>query len=72
MVLDFGRPILLTDVIIPACSDLASLSVDIWMTGEEIDGQRLVVTTDIGIRSLVMNDLMPAPLCRYLKVRVLS
>ncbi len=69
VVLDFGKPVLLTDVIIPACGDLASLSIDVWIQGEETDGHRLVVSTDIGIRSLLMNNLMPPPLCRYLKVR---
>lgn len=69
MTLDFGKPIVLTDVIIPACGDLASLSIDVWVQGEEIDGQRLVVAADIGTRTLVMNNIMPAPICRYLKVR---
>ncbi len=68
VVLDFGKPILLTDVVIPACGDLASLSIDVWIRGEETDGHRLIVSTDIGMRSLIMNDLMPPPLCRYLKV----
>ena len=68
VVLDFGKPVLLTDLIIPACGDLASLSIDVWIQAEETDGHRLVVSTDIGIRSLLMNNLMPAPLCRYLKV----
>lgn len=70
VVLDFGHPILLTDVVIPACADLASISVDIWLTGEETDGHRLVVSSDIGLRSLIMNDIMPPPICRYLKVSV--
>lgn len=68
VVLDFGKPILLTDVIIPASIDLASLSIDIWVQGEETDGQRLVVSCDIGLHSLVLNNLMPPPVCRYLKV----
>ena len=72
MILDFGKPILLTDVIIPLCSDLASLSIDVWVKGEELDGQRLVVAPDIGVRSLVMNNIMPPPVCRYLKVRHLK
>ena len=67
-VLDFGRPIVLTDVYIPACSDLTSLSVDIWTQGEEVDGQRLAVAMDIESRDLVLNDLLPPPVCRYLKV----
>ena len=68
MTLDFGKPIALTDVIIPSNNDLASLSIDVWLDGEEIDGQRLVVASDIGHRILVMNNIMPAPLCRFLKV----
>lgn len=68
VVLDFGSPILLTDLMIPACSDLVSLSIDIWCQGEETDGQRLVVASDIGTKSLVMSDLQPPPICRYLKV----
>ena len=68
MILDFGKPILLTDVIIPACADLASLSIDVWVQGEEVDARRLVVAADIGQRSLVMNNIMPAAVCRFLKV----
>ena len=68
MVLDFGQSVGPTDVIVPACQDLASVSVDVWVNNEEVDGQRLVVSTDIGHKTLVMNDLMPPPVCRYLKV----
>lgn len=67
--LDFGKPIVLTDVVIPACTDLASLSIDVWVQGEELDGQRFVVASDIGVRSLIMTDIMPPVVCRYLKVR---
>ena len=66
--LDFGKPILLTDVSIPQCGDLASLSIDVWVEGEEVDGQRLIVSNDIGSSSLVMNDIIPPPVCRYFKV----
>lgn len=68
VVLDFGAPILLTDMVIPSCFELASLSVDIWLHREEKDGQRLVVASDIGMRSLIICDLQPPPVCRYLKV----
>jgi baculoviral IAP repeat-containing protein 6 len=68
VVLDFGNPVLLTDLMIPACSDLVSLSIDIWCQGEETDGQRLIVASDIGTKSLVISDLQPPPVCRYLKV----
>lgn len=70
VILDLGKPVLLTDVIIPACADLASLSIDVWVQSEETDGQRLVIASDIGIRSLIMNNIMPPPICRYLKVKL--
>lgn len=66
--LDFGRPVLLTDALIPTCSDLASLSIDIWTLGEEVDGRRLVVATDISTHSLILHDLLPPPVCRFMKV----
>lgn len=69
--LDFGRPVLLTDVLIPTCADLASLSIDIWTLGEEVDGRRLVVATDISTHSLILHDLLPPPTCRFMKVRTL-
>jgi len=68
VVLDFGKPVLLTDVIVPMCGDLASLSIDVWVDSEETDGHRLVVSSDIGVCSLIMNDIMPPPVCRFLKV----
>nr|CAD7460369.1 unnamed protein product [Timema tahoe] len=72
VVLDFGRPVLLTDLMIPACGDLVSLSIDMWCHGEETDGQRLVVASDIGTKSLVMSDLQPPPICRYLKITTIG
>ncbi|KAK3576772.1 hypothetical protein CHS0354_014586 [Potamilus streckersoni] len=72
VILDFGKSILLTDVIIPACADLASLSIDVWVQQEEVDGQRLIVASDIGSRSLVMNDIMPPPVCRFLKLTTIG
>lgn len=69
--LDFGRPVLLTDVLIPTCADLASLSIDIWTLGEEVDGRRLVVATDISTHSLILHDLLPPPICRFMKVGTL-
>ncbi|XP_044308535.1 baculoviral IAP repeat-containing protein 6 isoform X5 [Varanus komodoensis] len=70
--LDFGRPILLTDVLIPTCGDLASLSIDIWTLGEEVDGRRLVVATDISTHSLILHDLIPPPVCRFMKITVIG
>ncbi|CAJ0938651.1 unnamed protein product [Ranitomeya imitator] len=68
--LDFGRPVLLTDILIPTCGDLASLSIDIWSLGEEVDGRRLVVATDISTHSLILHDLLPPPVCRFMKVNI--
>lgn len=72
IVLDFGSPVLLTDLMIPSCSDLVSLSIDIWTKSEEGDGIRLVVAGDIGTRPLVVNDLQPPPVCRYLKITTIG
>ncbi|XP_060789217.1 baculoviral IAP repeat-containing protein 6 isoform X8 [Neoarius graeffei] len=70
--LDFGRPVLLTDALIPTCADLASLSIDIWTLGEEVDGRRLVVATDISTHSLILHDLLPPPVCRFMKITVIG
>ncbi|XP_041107829.1 baculoviral IAP repeat-containing protein 6-like isoform X5 [Polyodon spathula] len=70
--LDFGRPVLLTDVLIPTCGDLASLSIDIWTLGEEVDGRRLVVASDISTHSLILHDLLPPPVCRFMKITVIG
>lgn len=68
VILDFGSPVLLTDLMIPCCSDLASLFIDIWTKSEEVDGTRLIVASDIENKPLVVCDLQPVPVCRYLKV----
>uniref|UniRef100_A0A3P9HCQ6 Baculoviral IAP repeat containing 6 n=1 Tax=Oryzias latipes TaxID=8090 RepID=A0A3P9HCQ6_ORYLA len=70
--LDFGHPVLLTDALIPTCSDLASLSIDIWTLGEEVDGRRLVVATDISTHSLILHNLLPPPVCRFMKITVIG
>lgn len=70
--LDFGAPVLLTDVIIPSCHDLVSLSLDLWLKGEEVDIERLVLSTDIGNKTLVLNDLQPPPICRFVKITTIG
>nr|XP_033324348.1 baculoviral IAP repeat-containing protein 6 [Megalopta genalis] len=72
VILDFGSPVLLTDLIIPSCSDLASLTIDIWTKNEDIDNTRLIVTTDIASKPLVVCDLQPPPVCRYLKITTIG
>lgn len=66
--IDFGQPILLTDILVPGCHDLVSLSIDLWLKSEDVDGFRLVVASDIGTRNLILCDLQPPPLCRFMKV----
>lgn len=68
IVLDFGQPVKLTDVVIPAIGDVTSLAIDIWLEAEVIDSQRLVVCADISTKCLVLADIQPACVCRYLKV----
>ncbi|XP_057657017.1 baculoviral IAP repeat-containing protein 6 isoform X1 [Diorhabda carinulata] len=70
--LDFGKPVLLTDVFIPFCADLVTLTIDIWLKGEDVDETRLVVAMDIGTRNLLLTDLQPPPLCRYMKITVVG
>ncbi|XP_076283788.1 BIR repeat containing ubiquitin-conjugating enzyme isoform X2 [Lasioglossum baleicum] len=72
VILDFGSPVLLTDLIIPSCSDLATLTIDIWTNNEDIDSTRLIVTTDIASNPLVVCDLQPPPVCRYLKITTIG
>lgn len=66
--IDFGKPILLTDIFIPSCSDLVTVTIDIWLKGEDIDETRLVVAMDIGSKNLLLTDLQHPPLCRFMKV----
>lgn len=72
VVLDFGSPILLTDLIIPACDELASLHIDIWCFDEETDSIRLVAAPDIGTKTLVLSDLLPPPICRFMKITIMG
>ncbi|XP_036324883.1 baculoviral IAP repeat-containing protein 6 isoform X2 [Rhagoletis pomonella] len=72
VVLDFGSPILLSDLVIPACDELASLHIDIWCFDEEADSVRLVVASDISTKTLVLSDLQPPPICRYMKITIIG
>lgn len=66
--LDFGQPVQLTDVVIPACEDLVSLTLDMWCVDEEADTTRLLCATDIATKAVVLSDLQPPPVCRYVKL----
>lgn len=71
IVLDFGQPIRLTDVVIPSCGDLQSVAIDVWLDKETTDATRLVLSNDIAYKALTLTDIQPACVCRYLKVGVL-
>jgi baculoviral IAP repeat-containing protein 6 len=70
--LDFGYPILLTDLIIPACNDLASLTIDVWCFDEDGDSVRLAVSQDIALKALILSDLQPPPVCRFLRLNFMG
>ncbi|XP_015038690.2 baculoviral IAP repeat-containing protein 6 isoform X3 [Drosophila pseudoobscura] len=72
VVLDFGQHILLTDVVIPPCDELTSLNIDIWCFDEETDCTRLVQMADIQTKTLVLSDIQPPPICRFLKVTIIG
>lgn len=58
--------------IIPACEDLVSIAIDVWCLEEDVDSTRLAMATDINTKTLVLTDLQPPPLCRFIKVNVES
>ncbi len=66
--LDFGFQIALTDIIIPACSELASISIDIWTHSEPKDSRRICLSNNINEVPIILNDLQPPLTCRYLKL----
>lgn len=72
VVLDFGQHVLLTDVVIPACDELTSLNIDIWCFDEETDSTRLAQVSDIQTKTLVLSDMQPPPICRYLKLTIVG
>ncbi|XP_060536619.1 baculoviral IAP repeat-containing protein 6 [Cylas formicarius] len=70
--LDFGESVVLTDILIPSCSDLVTLSIDVWLFGEEIDAVRLVTASDIGTKNLLLSDLQPPPLFKFMKITLVG
>ncbi|VDN00794.1 unnamed protein product [Thelazia callipaeda] len=68
VILDFGAPVLLTDFFIPSVAELAAISINVWLLGENVDGQRLLMTTDICRRSIAIQDLQPLMRIRFMKI----
>ena len=71
-VLDFGQQVTLTDILIPSCGELASLSLDFWSHGEHIDCQRLFSSTHIASQPFFLHDLQPAIVARYIRITVIG
>ncbi|XP_037876101.1 survivin-1 isoform X3 [Bombyx mori] len=72
IILDFGHTVRLTDIIIPACPDLVTLGIDIWTNCEETNSVKLAYATDITNKHLVLTDIQPPPLCRYMKITTIG
>ncbi|VDK62166.1 unnamed protein product [Onchocerca ochengi] len=68
VILDFGMPVLLTDLFIPSVAEIAAISIDVWLLGENVDGQRLLMTTDICRKSIAAQDLQPFMRIRFVKI----
>lgn len=68
VVLDFGVPVLLTDVLLPACEYTSTVSVDAWRYAENIDSIRLLFSSEIDRKSVALSDITPPALVRYVKV----
>jgi hypothetical protein len=67
IVLDFSHPFLLTDLIVPANEAFSAVSIDGWL--DEKQGlTRFAYSTEIENRSLVLNDLTPSSLIRYVRL----
>ena len=57
---------------IPACSELSSLSIDYWTFKELKDSKRLCVSTNVHQNSILLNELQPPVVCRYIKLIFVS
>ncbi|XP_017776572.1 PREDICTED: baculoviral IAP repeat-containing protein 6 isoform X2 [Nicrophorus vespilloides] len=67
--LDFGQPILLTDLFIPMCLELLSISIDIGLkAADDSDMVCLITSTDISTKNIAMSNIQSPPLCRYMKI----
>lgn len=72
VIVDFGMPVFLTDFFIPSVAQLASISIDVWLLGESVDGQRLLSSTEIGRRSIAVQDMQLTTRIRFMKVYIFS
>jgi len=70
VVLDLERSTELTNICLNTSHHrIGSVIVDVWGESEtEESGVRLVQTTDVKSKSITVGSLLPAPICRYIKV----
>ena len=70
-VIDFQRPINLTDVIIPPCASLASISIYAWKESQtEKEATHVMTSHEISQKALILTDIIPTIRCKYLKVNI--
>ena len=50
----------------------SSLSIDYWLFKEQKDSKRLCVSTTISQNPILLNDLQPPIICRYIKLIYVS
>lgn len=78
VVLDFGSLVEVTDIHIPSCPDLSSLTLDAWSDGSKngpLNKSQMThvgMTLDICDHNLVLGNLMPPVICRYIKITVIG
>ena len=68
-VLRFNHPVYLTDMCVATNSSMGCVSVDVWGEGGEGEAVRLAQSTEIQEKNLMLGNLMPPPLCQFVKVR---
>ena len=68
--LRFPYPVVLTDLSIPVAGYMSSVAVDVWLCeGGEGRSVRVALSNEIKDKSLMLGNLMPPPLCQFVKVR---
>ncbi|CAF4167451.1 unnamed protein product, partial [Didymodactylos carnosus] len=61
-----------TDIFIPPCSKVSSLTLDFWSVSEQTDCQRLFSTNQISLNPFYLNDIQPPVIGRYVKVTLIG
>lgn len=92
-IFDFGSPVILTDIFVPACVDWTTVTIDVWNRNEktktgnssfqtprvsrlihcrcpDTDFVRLATSSEINKRPLVLHDLQPPLICRFVRLTV--